>query len=33
METVSVKDSLFWLPKEIDYVLRKIRDNQQELRC
>lgn len=30
METVSVKDSLFWLPKEIDYVLRKIRDNQQE---
>lgn len=30
METVSVKDSLFWLPKEIDFVLRKIRDNQQE---
>lgn len=28
METVSVKDSLFWLPKEIDYVLRKIRENQ-----
>ncbi|WP_422389743.1 glycoside hydrolase family 88 protein [Candidatus Enterococcus clewellii] len=27
---MSVKDSLFWLPKEIDYVLRKIRDNQQE---
>lgn len=29
METESLKDSLYWLPKEIDYVLRKIRENQQ----
>ncbi|MBL1225986.1 glycoside hydrolase family 88 protein [Enterococcus sp. BWR-S5] len=29
METASLKDSLYWLPKEIDYVLRKIRENQQ----
>lgn len=29
METASVKDSLFWLSKEIDYVLRKMRENQQ----